>query len=158
MKEKKMVMGVDPGTQKMGIAITNGKELKYHMLIKTSASTLENRLENIDHELLDIFMDHALDIDHVVIESAFVGKFKGVSEKLGRAQGLIIAKCISYNIPYSFLTPIEIKKGVHSARATKQQVIDSVKELVDIPSEYIDSITSDVADAIAASYTYCQKK
>lgn len=148
----KIILGIDPGTNNMGIGIVglrgntlhlvamdvlklskvNGHALKLKMIFETV-------LRNIDH----------FKPDELAIESPFYGKNIQSMLKLGRAQGVAIAAALYRNIPVFEYSPRKIKQSITGkGAASKEQVAAMLYNILQIEG-VPDNL--DITDALAVA-------
>jgi crossover junction endodeoxyribonuclease RuvC len=149
---EKIILGIDPGTNNMGLGVI---EVKGNKLQIVTMDIL--KLDKIkDHHLkLKIIFDTTLrTIDHfhpdeLAIESPFFGKNVQSMLKLGRAQGVAIAAALHRNIPVFEYSPRKIKQSITGkGAASKEQVAGLVANLLSMNQipEYLD-----ISDALAVA-------
>jgi len=131
-----IIMGVDPGTIVMGFGI-----------IRVTAG--KPRLVLMDHLMLSKYDNHALRLkkiyersrqlierylpDEIALEAPFYGKNVQSMLKLGRAQGVVMAAALAYDIPVIEYSPKKVKMAVTgNGNASKEQVAGMVRTLMNI--------------------------
>lgn len=152
MKPDKIILGIDPGTNIMGYGAVHivGKEIK---LLGAGIVSLQKikehpvKLKRIFEETLNII--EQFHPDELAIEAPFFGKNVQSMLKLGRAQGIAIAACLTRDIPIFEYAPKKIKHSITgSGNASKEQVASMLQRLLlirDIP-HYLDA-----TDALGAA-------
>ncbi len=145
-------MGVDPGTNNMGLGIieTKGNNIKIIAMDILKLDKLEDhylRLQKIfDATLRTIDTFHP---DEFAIESPFFGKNIQSMLKLGRAQGVAIAAALNRGIPVFEYSPRKIKQSITGkGAASKEQVagmLAAMLSMKEIP-DYLD-----ITDALAVA-------
>lgn len=158
MKEDKVILGIDPGTNVLGYGVIHVKNKKIH-LVNYGIIRME-KLKNQPDKLKKIF-DKLSEIitefkpDEMAIEAPFFGKNVQSMLKLGRAQGVCIAASLSRNVPYEEYTPRRIKQSVTGrGGADKEQVAAMVQRLLNMKEvpKYLDA-TDGLAAAICHYYS-----
>jgi crossover junction endodeoxyribonuclease RuvC len=159
----KIIMGVDPGTQIMGYAIieVQGQRvrvLQYDVInMKALGSNHAVKLKKIYDrmvELIDEFLP-----DELAIEAPFFGVNVQSMLKLGRAQGVAIAACLSRQIPYVEYAPTKVKQSVTgSGNATKEQVAHMLRQTLQLPPLEEAPKFLDATDALAVAMCHHYQK
>lgn len=147
------VMGVDPGTAKLGWGVVErvGTRLVHvaHGTIHPKGPHLADKLVHIDRELTVVIAEHAPTAS--AVESIFFSKNAQSAAKLGHARGVVLLTLRRSGISVAEYPPARVKRAVVGrGRADKTQVsriITSILALADIPQE-------DAADALAVAVTH----
>lgn len=149
----KVVLGIDPGTLKLGwgVIVFEGskvRRLASGVLRPSSREPRAVRLGILLQQLTELFDAHR---PHAVaVETAFVRTDPRAALVLGEARGLPMALGASRGIAVLELSPSEVKRAVvGQGRATKEQVQEMVRiqlRLDALPAE-------DEADALAIALT-----
>ena len=159
MKYNQVIIGIDPGTNNMGIGII-GVANKTPSLIAMDLLKTE-KIDDQAVKLKKIFDTILRTIDHFhpdefAIESQFYGKNVQSMLKLGRAQGVAIAAALYRDIPIFEYSPRKIKQSITGrGNASKEQVSAMLVRMLkmDKMPDYLD-----ITDAIAvAACHYFQK-
>jgi len=152
LKNERIILGMDPGTNIMGYGIIKSKGTRFDML----SCGVINLGKYPDHgvRLRKIF-DRVVSLidefhpDELSIEAPFYGKNIQSMLKLGRAQGVAIAAALSRDMPYCEYAPRKIKQSITgNGNASKEQVakmLQTVLKLKEIPESL------DASDALAAA-------
>jgi crossover junction endodeoxyribonuclease RuvC len=149
---ERIILGVDPGTVAMGYGIVKveGKKLEMMGMGIIQLSKYDNhaiRLKHIFNRIVSLIDE--FNPDELSIEAPFYGKNVQSMLKLGRAQGVAIAACLSRDIPYVEYAPKKIKQSITgNGSSSKQQVagmITSILNLKEIPKSL------DATDALGAA-------
>ena len=152
MEYNKIILGIDPGTNNMGIGIIgitgNNLSLIAMDLLKTE------KIDNHAVKLKKIFDTVLRTIDHfhpdeLAIESQFFGKNVQSMLKLGRAQGVAIAAALYRDIPIFEYSPRKIKQSITGrGNASKEQVAAMLMRMLNMKNipDYLD-----ISDAIAVA-------
>jgi len=148
----KIILGVDPGTVAMGYGIIEVKGSKMKMLGMgiIQLSKYEDhgiRLKHIFNRIVSLIDE--FHPDELAIEAPFYGKNVQSMLKLGRAQGVAIAACLSRDMPYVEYAPKKIKQSVTgNGNASKQQVAGMVLSILNHKENFKEY---DATDALAAA-------
>ena len=146
------VLGVDPGTIRMGYAVLESgpkpEAGDYGVVALSNSMPLEQRLYQLHTHILN--MIHIFHPDAIAVEEPFVGRgerqFIGPAIAVGQAQALVFIGAASQNLPVFRYSPAQIKLAVvNYGAATKeqmQQIIAATLQLKDIPE-------TDAADALS---------
>jgi len=147
-----IVLGVDPGTAKLGYGIVErtGSRLRavdFGCLETSPDAALPERLLAIHRLLTDLLALHAPDL--VAIERLFFSRNVQTAMAVGQARGVILLAAAEARVPVREATPSEIKSAVagHGA-ADKSQVARMVQVALDMPEL---PEPDDAADALAAA-------
>jgi crossover junction endodeoxyribonuclease RuvC len=160
MLEKNAIMlGIDPGYDRVGIAIinkiNNKENLIFSTCIKTNRKDIHTqRLKQIAIELSEIIIKYTP--SHACIEELFVFKNQKTVMQVAEARGVMSYICEINNIKISELTPMQIKSSVAGhGHADKTQVEYMVKNILGINKKNIaiskdfDKKIDDEIDAMA---------
>lgn len=137
MKQDKVILGIDPGTNVMGYGAIHiiGKEIK---LLGAGIISME-KLKDQSLKMKRIF-EGTVDLldqfkpDELSIEAPFFGKNVQSMLKLGRAQGIAIAAALVRGIPIFEYSPKKIKQSVTgNGNATKEQVAAMLQKIFSPP-------------------------
>lgn len=145
------VLGIDPGTVKMGVGIveTSGNSYKlihYDVLKMSSSEPLCSRLGKIFNCIKQKISEYK--VDAVSIEDIFTAINARSALTLGQGRGAAITAAVEMGIPVFEYAPREIKKSVSCyGAAGKEQVSQMVGLLVGVR----DIKSFDATDAIAVS-------
>src|ERR1051326_3342557 len=152
MKQDKIILGIDPGTNIMGhgaIHLQGGK-IK---LLGAGIISLQKikdhplKLKRIFEGTIELIEQHKP--DELAIEAPFFGKNVQSMLKLGRAQGIAIAAAITRGIPVFEYSPKKIKHSITgNGNASKEQVAAMLQKLLLIKNlpHYLDA-----TDALGAA-------
>jgi len=155
----RIILGIDPGTNNMGIGIIGINRGKPAILA-------------LDVLRLDRLPDHAIKLkkifetvlrnideyhpDEMAVESQFFGKNVQSMLKLGRAQGVAIAAALYRDIPIFEYSPRKIKMAITGkGSASKEQVAAMLQRILGI-TELPDNF--DATDALAAAMCHFHQK
>ncbi|MFO7977546.1 MAG: crossover junction endodeoxyribonuclease RuvC [Bacteroidales bacterium] len=155
----RIILGIDPGTNNMGIGIIGINNKKVEVLAMDILDL--TRLTDHHLKLKKIFETVLRNIDHfhpdeLAIESQFFGKNVQSMLKLGRAQGVAIAAALHRDIPVFEYSPRKIKQSVTGkGSASKEQVacmLQGILQLSTLPE------LLDITDALAVAYCHYNQK
>jgi crossover junction endodeoxyribonuclease RuvC len=145
------VLGIDPSLRGTGLAIvdfqTGTVRVRHTQTLKMHRTlSMVECLGIIARSVADCL--ERFDIRHVAVEeSIYVQNFR-TAQILGAARGAAIAPCAMRNYPLFEYPPLRIKQAVAGyGRASKQQVLASIRALTgtDLDAAY------DEADAVAVA-------
>lgn len=151
----KIILGIDPGTNLMGYGILGIKGKKPQMIALgvIRLSKFDNhymRLRRIYDRVLSIVEQYLP--DEMAIEAPFFGKNVQSMLKLGRAQGVAMAAALAREVPITEYEPRKIKMAITgSGAASKDQVREMLRRILDIDPENLRDIELDATDALAAA-------
>lgn len=153
MKNKKRILGIDPGTGILGFGVVDcalGRPLKMVTggVITTPAHTpIEIRLEEIYNGLKDIIAETKP--DEVSIEKLFFARNVTTAITVAEARGVVILVAQQAGLPIYEYTPLQIKQTLTGyGKADKKQMQEMVRmqlNLQEVPKP------DDAADALAAA-------
>ncbi len=157
MKETKIILGVDPGTQVMGYALlkitgNQTQVLLMDVLKLTKHKDIYERLEKIHTkivELIKLYRPYSF-----AIEAPFFGKNVQSMLKLGRAQGVAIAAAMQGGLEVTEYSPKKIKQSITgNGNADKDQVWKMLQTVLNIEEkpQYFDA-TDALAVALCHHY------
>ena len=144
-----LVLGVDPGTYKMGIGLVESDGESYSLRLSDALSPPRNaelaaRLGWLHSRLEELVAEIRPDV--VAVESPFVGRNIKAAISVGQAQAVAMVAAASHDIPVSMYAPREVKKAVtDNGGSSKEQVQDMVQFLLDLPDPLESSDRSDAA-------------
>jgi len=156
--EKKIVLGIDPGTIVTGFGVVSeeGRHLEVvgWSSIKTPPKApLAERLDRIHSEVVRQIEAHRP--DEVAVESVFQAKNVRSSLLLGHARGVTLLAAAQAGLPVFEYAPREVKLSVVGVgSATKSQVASMVSRLLEVP---LDGMCEDESDAIAVAVCHLHK-
>jgi crossover junction endodeoxyribonuclease RuvC len=156
--EDKIILGIDPGTTVLGYGLIHIKGSQLHLLnfgvvqlskLPTQPDKLKRIFERIDHIIREYKPDE------MAIEAPFFGKNVQSMLKLGRAQGVAMAACLSHNIPIEEYSPRRIKQAITgNGNASKEQVAAMLQKLLNFDElpKYLDA-TDGLAVAVCHHFS-----
>ena len=136
-KRELLVMGIDPGTYRMGVGLVESDGDSYFLRLSDALSPprggeLHERLGWL-HGRLDDLMGEA-NPDVVAVESPFVGRNIKAAISIGQAQAVAMVAAASRGIPVRTYAPRDVKKAVtDNGGSSKEQVQDMVQFLLNLP-------------------------
>ena len=150
------ILGIDPGLQTTGFGVVdaNGSRLSYvgSGTIKTThlaLGDLPGRLKVLFDGICEI--TERYQPDTATIEIIFVNVNPQSTLLLGQARGASITALVSRGLPVTEYTALQMKKAVVGhGRATKPQVQEMVRRLLDLPG----LPGPDAADALGMAITH----
>lgn len=151
----KIIIGIDPGTNLMGYGILGIAKSKPRCIALgvIKLSRMESHYLRLSHiyQRVQALVEQFLP-DEMAIEAPFFGKNVQSMLKLGRAQGVAIAAALSRDVPITEYEPRKIKMAITgNGAASKEQVQEMLRRILDIPAERLDEQTLDATDALAAA-------
>ena len=157
MKDEKIILGIDPGTNIMGYGVLRLVDNKAEMvtmgvidLHKMTDGYL--KLGHIYERVSGIIQSYLP--DELAIEAPFFGKNVQSMLKLGRAQGVAIAAAIHHGVPIHEYAPMKIKMALTgNGSASKEQVAGMLQRLLKLHDEDMSKFM-DATDALGAAYCH----
>ena len=150
-----IILGIDPGYDRVGIAIVEKKSrekevLLYSECLQTSAKDdFYTRLGQVGKKISEIIKEYKPDA--LAIESLFITKNQRTAMRVSEARGVIIYEAVRANIPVYEYTPLQIKVAVTGhGGSDKGQVMKMIPLLVKINAK---KAHDDEYDAIAVALT-----
>ncbi len=157
MQKEKIIIGIDPGYDRMGVAIISsslGKQtLLYGECVETNKKeTFSKRVLQIGTDLENIIKKY--EPKYLAIESLFVSNNQKTAMRVAEARGVTIFIAEKMGLEIHEYTPMQIKSAVAgSGRADKKQVQFMVKNILKIKEVYLKDKLDDEVDAIACAIT-----
>jgi crossover junction endodeoxyribonuclease RuvC len=159
LKEERVILGIDPGTNIMGYGLIQQKDSGLFLL--TLGVLQLNKYDNQALKLKKIFERTLSLIDEfhpneLAIEAPFYGKNVQSMLKLGRAQGVAMAAGLYRSVPIFEYSPKKIKQSITgNGNASKEQVagmLVSLLSMKEIPTQL------DASDGLAAAVCHYFQK
>ncbi len=151
-----IILGIDPGYDRLGIAIIDkpnkGKEiLIYSSCLQTSTKdTIYMRLLQIGNEVSRVIKDFKPDV--LAIENLFISKNQKTAMRVSEARGIIIYEALKMNLPVFEYSPMQIKSSVAGdGTADKERIFKMICLLIKLPNK---KTVDDEYDAIAVALTH----
>lgn len=149
-----VVLGIDPGSRKMGWALVAGtaerpRRIDGGTLRPDARAALPDRLGWLLQQLQSLFAAHP--ITALAVESAFVRDNPRTALVLGQARGLPIALAAARGLPVHEYAPAQVKRRiVGQGRADKHQMREMVRMLLSLAA----APPEDEADALAVALAH----
>lgn len=159
MKEDRIILGIDPGTNILGYGLIHCVNKKMNLiqigeLNMVKITGHEEKLKRIFDRTLHLIDEYKP--DELAIEAQFYGKNVQSMLKLGRAQGVAIAAALHREVPYTEYAPKKIKQSITgSGNASKEQVakmLQSLFKIKELPKNL------DATDGLAAAVCHYFQK
>jgi crossover junction endodeoxyribonuclease RuvC len=158
MKEKRKIIGVDPGTNITGYAIIGCHQTKWKMIhsgildLRKTGSHQE-KLKEIYLQLQEII--EAYLPGEMAVEAPFYGKNVQSMLKLGRAQGVAMAAAMTMGLSIFEYSPKKIKSAITgNGNASKEQVAAMLEARM---NQQLDQKFMDATDALGAAVCHFQQ-
>ncbi len=151
-------LGIDPGYDRVGIAIVENSKLIYSECFETSRADDANiRIHSIGNKISDIIQSYKPQL--LSIETLFFTNNQKTAMRVSEARGVIIYEACKNNVSVFELSPLQVKVAVTGyGKSDKQQVTDMVKRLVKINKEKVKDDEYDaIAIALAGEASYPQR-
>jgi crossover junction endodeoxyribonuclease RuvC len=164
---QKRILGIDPGYDRCGVAIVEGKmqapNIVFSCCIETDRTkTFPERLHFIFRCLSDIIEEHKP--THLSIEDIFFTTNQKTLVKVAEARGVCLLAASLFNLKIVEYTPLQVKTYLTSyGKADKKQVHFIVKKILEKnnPDFFIDpktkkpnKVLDDEIDALAIALTH----
>lgn len=148
-----IILGIDPGFDRMGVAVIDGSELLFSKCIETNRKdSHEKRLLQIGDELEEIIKEWKPTA--LGIEKLFFNQNTTNALKVSEARGVALYQAASAGLDICEYSPQEIKIATTGyGKADKTQVEIMVKRLIKIPQTSAKKL-DDELDAIAVCITH----
>lgn len=157
MKNDKIILGIDPGTNVMGYGVLRIVGNKADLVVM---GVIDMRKESDAYIRLGKIFDRVTSIideylpDEMAIEAPFFGKNVQSMLKLGRAQGVAIAAAIHHGVPIKEYAPLKIKMAITgNGSASKEQVAGMLQRLLNLRDDQLPHFL-DATDALAVAYCH----
>lgn len=152
------VLGIDPGFERVGVALLSGSRdkpsLEYSTCLRTSASfSFPERLASIGKELEAVIKKYAPKV--LAIETLFFSANKKTALRVAEARGVVLYCAAKNNLKTFEYSPADIKIALTGyGKAEKAQVTTMVQKILGVCKE----TTDDEYDAIAVALTHLVSK
>lgn len=149
------IIGIDPGYDRLGIAIIDKKNNKDVLVFSSCIETDKKlphykRLFSIYSSLNSIIKKHKP--DEASIETLFFSNNQKTALLVSEARGVLLSLCAEHNIQTTEYTPASIKIAVTGhGKSDKKQIISIIPKLIKIEREIK---YDDEYDAIAIAITH----
>lgn len=158
LQTKKVILGIDPGTQILGYGIleVNGKEMRCLAMGIVDLRKIPDhflKLSEIFKRVSKLIEEYSP--EEMAIEAPFFGKNVQSMLKLGRAQGAAIASALHFNLTIFEYAPRKIKLSITgNGAASKEQVATMISKVLQIDNMPIQlDATDGLAVALCHSYS-----
>lgn len=161
MKEERRILGIDPGYDRCGVAIIEGRpqspKLVFSTCIETSKSkSFSQRITFIFHCLNEIIKEHQP--NEIAIEDLFFKNNQKTAIKVAEARGVCLLAGELHKLKVAEYTPLQIKTYLTSyGKADKKQIHFMVEKILEKNKENVKSakkVHDDEVDAIAIALTH----
>lgn len=134
-----IIIGIDPGIEKIGYGIIEKQNLKnsdpkvldYGCITTSPSLKKEERLKKISLDLSRLIKKYKPGI--MAVESLFFFKNLKTAISVSEAKGVILLAAANFNIPVREFTPLQVKMTVVGyGRAEKKQVQEMVKKSLNL--------------------------
>ncbi|TSC67363.1 MAG: crossover junction endodeoxyribonuclease RuvC [Parcubacteria group bacterium Gr01-1014_72] len=148
------VLGIDPGYERMGVAVVervNGKDrVLFSSCVRTSPKEPhEKRLQKIAEEILGVIKNHRPSV--LAIERLFLATNHKTAMRVAEARGVILSEAAQAGLRTFEYTPLQVKVAVTGyGRSDKRQVAKMVRVLTVLTKK---KMLDDEYDAIAIALT-----
>jgi crossover junction endodeoxyribonuclease RuvC len=152
LSDKKIILGVDPGTQIMGYGLIeivgkNPKVLVYGIAQLSKIEDPYRRLQTLFERLMQLIKEY--EPTDLAIEAPFFGKNVQSMLKLGRAQGVAMAAAMANNMSVTEYLPRKVKQAITgNGNASKEQVAAFVQNILKLETK---PETFDATDALGVA-------
>lgn len=152
-----VILGIDPGTRKMGYALINFDGKKVSLLeaglIKIESNELQYQIMQMLEAFETIFKNFK--IDEVALEDIFYAHNPKTTIKLAQFRGAIMLMLLQQFGNFNEYTALQVKQALTgNGKASKEQVAFMVKRVLNIKQEIK---PLDITDAIAVAITHSQR-
>ena len=145
------VLGVDPGTARMGWGVVEGNEelrlIAYGTLTTPAGRPLAGRLHTLYMALRDLISIHKPDT--AAMEELFFARNVRTALAVGQARGAALVALAAAGLPVHEYSPLEVKMAVTgygaAEKAQVQEMVRALLSLAEIPRP------DDAADALAVA-------
>ena len=143
----RVVLGVDPGSQRTGWGIIAEQSGVLRLVDCGIIRTTSSGEKEFSQRLADVVGRYRP--QEAAIEQVFTAKNAASALKLGQARGVAVAACAAHRVPVSDYEPTLVKKSVvGTGRAEKEQVAFMVRRLLNVRGE---GWALDTTDALAVA-------
>ncbi|MCH8108915.1 MAG: crossover junction endodeoxyribonuclease RuvC [Chloroflexi bacterium] len=147
------ILGVDPGTFKMGVGVVDSERGELSLvyagvLTPAKGDPLSARLHYIYEQLIQLI--HEWTPSAVAIEEPFIARNVKAAMAVGQAQGVAMVAAAHHSLTAYGYSPRAVKQSVTDyGGSSKSQVQDMISVLLGLPGE--SRQPSDAADALAVA-------
>jgi crossover junction endodeoxyribonuclease RuvC len=161
MQKERRILGIDPGYDRCGVAIVEGKmqspKLVFSCCIETNKKkTFAERIEFIFNALNEIIHEHQP--NEAAVEDLFFTTNQKTAIKVAEARGICLLAAQKNKLKIGEYTPLQIKTYLTSyGKADKKQVHFIVEKILEKNKENVmnnKKVLDDEVDAIAIALTH----
>jgi len=110
-----IVLGIDPGTTKIGYALAESGEpcpkiLDYGIISTPSGVSFDTKILEIASDISELLEQYRP--DKLSIEKLFFTKNVTTGMEVSQVRGVIVYLCVQKGIPVVEYTPLELKSGI----------------------------------------------
>jgi crossover junction endodeoxyribonuclease RuvC len=151
-----IIVGIDPGYDRLGIAVlekkgTGGAVLHSECFTTKASLPLPVRLSLVQEKVREVLIEYKPTV--LAIETLYFSSNKKTAISVAEARGVILAEAAAHKITIEEYAPGTIKVAVAGdGRATKEGVMRMVPLLTKLPHA---TTSDDELDAIAVGLTAC---
>ena len=134
----RLVLGVDPGTARLGYAVVRSERGKLALICADTITTspdqeMHLRLQRIFRELIAVIREsHPAEM---AIEELFFAKNATTAIGVGQARGVALLAAAETGLSVAEYKPMQVKQAIHGyGLATKAQVGEMVRVLLGLPA------------------------
>lgn len=148
------VLGIDPGTRKLGWGVVERRGAKLHAIAAGVVSLdpqtpLDRRLARAFDQVEAMIEDHAPDA--IAVEDVFFAKYASAAIKLGHVRGVVLLAAARAEKPITEWPPALVKRTVAGRGAAEKiqvgRIVAATLGLATVPPV-------DAADALAIAITH----
>ena len=145
------VLGIDPGFDRLGLAVLEGDPSRptvvWSECVTPAPGTMEERLAAVTDAVSTAITIHSPDA--LAIESLFFSTNRKTAMTVAQARGAILSAAGAHNIPVREFNPAHVKLAVTGhGRADKKAIARMIPHLVSLPPK---KRLDDELDAIAVA-------
>ncbi len=159
MQNNPIIIGIDPGYDRVGVAIGQKNEQTWRLFTYCCLQTdkqapLFKRYAQIANQLEKLLADYH--VTQASLESLFWFKNQSTALNVSEARGVIIATLLRAEVPIAEYTPLQIKQSLTGyGRADKK----AVEKMVRMELHLEDKLIDDTIDALAIMICHeCSRK
>lgn len=151
------ILGIDPGLATVGFSVVDSEKNKMKLVtcgvISTPAHTsLSSRIDRIYDDMEELIKTFNPDV--MSIEELFFNTNITTGIAVAHARGVILLAAYKLGVKVYEYTPLQVKQAVVGyGRAEKNQVIDMVKRILNLPAA---PKPDDAADAVALAICHAR--
>ncbi len=155
-----VLLGLDLGTARMGFALIRvnlregkAKLIKMGLLETSKDEDKADRLAQL-YDYLKLLIEK-FKVKHITFERVFFSKNVKTAMSISEVAGIVLLLCSQYKLPYTEVTPSEVKKVfTGNGRADKRMIGEKVREILGLEEM---PKPDDVADALAIALVGAKK-